>query len=379
MRSDAVLPHRRSALVFVMLCALPLSQGAAQTGPDKRLIQKTTIAADEVPLRKLLQQLCDKHKLKLEIDSKGLADEGIADSLPVTIHVDGVTLGSALNLFLPNQGLSHHVDKGTLYIQTQGKADETLLTRTYPLSGLGLAAGDLEAFQYLLHDVGTSSAPWMEDEGVGGSVVNITPQSMTIEQSRLGHDEIADLLQRLAAALAGKRRPPTPIERAEDLIRKGLAKPATFPAGEMTLPELTKVLQANYKLNVWIDTTALADEGIDAEGVKLNFSGQKQALGAALLEAFKSARLAWLVRDELLQITTTALTNEYMVTRVYDVRRQNRPTAELAAQLENQADLGPWEDADGVGGCTTVLGPLLLVRQTVATHDKIAILLGPGQ
>ncbi len=378
MLSDAVLQHRRPAIVLAMVFSLPLSQGAAQTGPDKRLIQKTTIAADQVPLRELLQQLCDKHKLKLEIDSKGLADEGIQESLPATIHVDGVTLGSALNLLLHPHGLRHFVEKGTLFVLSQKIAEETLVTRTYPLSGLGLAAGDLEAFQLLLQDVGTT-APWQETEGVGGQIVNITPQAMTIEQSRVGHDEIADLLQRLAAALAGKRRPPMPVERAEDLIRKGLAKPATFPAGEMMLPELIKLLQANYKLNVWIDTIPLADEGVDPEGVKLTFSGNKQALGPALAEALKNDNLAWLIRDELLQITTTELANEYMVTRIYDVRRQNRPTAEIAAQLEEQADLGPWEDADGVGGCTAVFGPLLLVSQTAATHDKIATLLGPGQ
>jgi hypothetical protein len=217
--------HVALAASLVLIVA---GSGWAQGSIDKRLTQKTTLTGEAQPLNKLLQSLCDKHRLKLDIDKAGLIEEGLDPTFPVAgLQVDGVTLGSALKLILEPHELCYSVDKGTLRIETEMKARESLVPARYPLNAFG--GIDPRAIVDALQTV--TFGIWQEVDGVGGRLVELSPQSLVIEQGRPAHQEIADLLERTAAALVGKRRPPTVSERAEDLIRRALARPTALPGG----------------------------------------------------------------------------------------------------------------------------------------------------
>ncbi len=348
---------------------------SAQANLDKRLIQKTTLTGEARTLEQLLQELCAKHKLKLEIDKASLTEEGIDSSVSISpLQVDGITLASAFNLILEPLQLTYTIDKGTLSIGTRANADKQMLTLTYPLAGLG--AVDPEMLTNSLEVM--CSGLWEELDGEGGKITAISPQSATILQTKSTHAEIADLLADIAAALSGKRRPPTLIERSEDLLRRNLSKPSTLSAGEMTVAQLGELLRAKLKINVVVAETALQDEGLSLD-TKITLSGEKQSAGTAITTALAAPNLTAVIRHEVFYITTKAMADEMMTVQIYDSRAAKRPAEDIAAQVTQMKEVGSWEDVDGTGGAVAVFGPLVLIRQTAGAHEKLAQRLGPGK
>jgi|GEM_PF-5692643 len=363
----------RVLTLSIVVCATV--DAAAQGNLDKRLIQKTAISGESQPLEKLLETLCTKHKLKLQINNTSLAAEGLDASTSVSgIRAEGITLASALNLILEPLQLMYRVDRGTLYVDTSVKINEQLVTATYPVGGLG--PFDPDMLHFALQQM--SSGEWEEIDGVGGKVVAMTPQSISISQSPATHAEIADLLERTAAALSGKRRAATLIDRSEDMLRRTLARPISLPAGEVEIEELDELLWTELKINVVISEADLADEGIDSAS-KLTLSGEKQPAGVTVAAALASQGLVPLIRHEVLYITTKARAEDFRVVQIYDARARNRTPEDIAAQVVQIKELGPWEDVDGIGGTVAVLGPLVLIRQTAAAHEQLAQQLGPGK
>lgn len=370
--------HRqRMTIPLIAMGWLALACGivSAQANPDKRLIQKTTLTGAAQPLEQLLDELCAKYKLKLQIDQASLTDEGIDPSTLVTsIQADGITLASAFNLILEPLQLTHTVDKGTLSIVTRSKSDKDLVTAAYPLVGLGPFDPDMLTNSLQIMCAGL----WEELDGDGGKIVAISPQSVTISQTRSTHVEIADLLARTSAALTGKRRLPTLVERSEDLLRRNLSKPSILPAGEVAIDDLGELLRTKLKINVVLAVASLQDEGIDLD-TKITLSGEKQPAGTTIASSLAAVNLTAVIRHEVLLITTKSVADEMMIVQIYDSRTAKRPADDIAAQVTQIKDAGPWEDVDGVGGAVAVFGPLVLIRQTPAAHEVLAQQLGPGK
>lgn len=359
--------------ISIVVC-VPLA-AAAQGNSDKRLIQKTSLSGESQPLEQLLESLCTKHKLKLQINKTSLADQGLDPAMPVSgMQAEGITLASALSLILEPHQLAYMVDKGTLYIDTAVKANEQLVTRTYPLGGLGPLDPDM--LRFALQQM--SSGEWEEIDGVGGKVLAISPQSISVSQSPAMHAEIADLLERTAAALSGKRRAPTLIDRSEDLLRRALTRPIELPAGEVAIEDLEDLMRTELKINVVVAEQALQDEGIDPAS-KVTISGAKQPAGTTIAAALGTIDLVPLVHHEVLYITTKSMAGESLTIQIYDARARNRAPEDIAAQVIQIKEIGPWEDVDGIGGAVAVLGPLVLIRQTAAAHEQLAQQLGPGK
>lgn len=357
-----------------MLAWVPASV-YAQGNADKRLIQKTTLSGEAQTLGEVLEDLCNKHKLKLKFDKESLNAEGIDTSYPLSkIQATGITVESALGLILEPLQLVYTVDKGTLLIEAKTKADAQLVTITYPLAGLGAVDPDM-----LTNTLETmTSGLWEELDGEGGKIVMISPQAVTIAQTRSAHVEIAALLQHMAAALTGKRAAPTIIERSEEILNRTISKPTNLPAGEMTIDDLAETLRSKLKINVVVLTTALQDEGIDLD-TKVTLPAEKQSVIAALTSALADKKLALLIRHEVLQITTQAMVDDLLSVRIYDSRTSKRPAEEIATQVVQLKDIGQWEDIDGIGGTATAYGPLVLIRQTAVAHEQLAKQLGPGK
>ena len=357
-----------------MLAVLPAT-AVAQANADKRLIQKTTLTGETRTLSQLLEDLCNKHKFKLKIDTESLAAEGIDTSLSISgVQASGITVESALGLILEPLQLVYTVDKGMLSIETRTKADSQLVTITYPLAGLGAVDPDMLTNTLEM----MCSGLWEELDGEGGKIAMISPQAVTISQTRSAHAEIAELLSRMSAALTGKRLTPTIIDRNEELLSRALSKPANFPAGEITIEDLADLLRTKLKINVVVSQIALQDEGLDLN-TKVTLSGEKQSAIAALLASLAEKELSLLIRHEVLHITTKSMADEQMIVQIYDSRTAKRSAEEIATQVIQMKDVGQWEDEDGIGGAATAYGPLVLIRQTSSAHEKLAQQLGPGR
>jgi hypothetical protein len=365
------------SLVGVSLLIPILADTARSQGNlDKRLLQKTSLTGEKLPLKEVLQALCDKHKLKLELHKDSLAEEGLDEQaqIPLDSPVEGIALGSALRLILEPFGLTCTIDKGTLHVLTETDESKILSRATYPLAGLNQV--DPLALVTALQTL--PSGMWENIDGLGGKLVAVSPQGLTIEQTPLMHRAIADLLERTSAAMSGRRRPPTPEERTEDLIRRALARPVALPGGEIALNELDDRLRSALKINVVTAWNKLEDEGLKTDAT-VQLSDKKQPAGTTIAEALAPLKMAMRIRHEVLYFTTQVDASEHLEIQIYDARTAKRSPTEIASQVMELKELGPWEDIDGVGGSVSVVGPLVLIRQNAAAHEQLARQLGPGK
>ena len=344
----------------------------AQPGADKRLMQKTSVQADAKPVKEVLRELGEKHKLAVEFDPSVAAEGGA--SQPFTLTADGLTLGSVIHLACESANLVYTVDKGRLLVTTREAEEKILIAREYPLGALG-GIIDLQALAMGLTEV--TSGSWMDVDGEGGEFMAITPRSLTIRQTRTVHAQLQSLFEQIAAA-TGRARIVTAQDRAEQMIVRKLQTPSPFEAGPMELPDLLDQLLKKNGVPFWVDVAALADEGID--WTKLSSTvGAKKVSPAARLDAIGAEhQLSWRFANEVVQITSAVKGDEQLFTRVYDVRGSiapNRPMELLLEQLTSTKELGPWQITDGDGGGVLPLGTLLVIRQTSAVHTKLAKIL----
>ena len=206
----------------------------------------TEIACDETPLNDLVEQLKQRHKIEIQLDISALKDAGVEPDTPVTKHLSGISLRSALRLLLDDLQLKYVIHKEVLLITTPEKAesDEFQVTRIYPVKELILVRneqGEIETdFQaiidLLVNSVATKT--WHENGGEG----IITPYQfqdrclLVICQEQGVHEQIAALLAALrrcgaADAKGGKelRLPGRPENRQSNQVSGALAGRAGSP------------------------------------------------------------------------------------------------------------------------------------------------------
>ena len=90
------------------------------------LEQPTQIDCVQAPLRDIVESLEIRHDVRIKLDSKALAEAGLADDLPITYKVKGISLKNALTGMLSNYGLTHVIDHGIVVITTAAKAKATV-------------------------------------------------------------------------------------------------------------------------------------------------------------------------------------------------------------------------------------------------------------
>lgn len=355
-------------------CALGIPRAAdAQPAADKRLVQKISIDAQNQSVIGLLQELGEKHKLPVDIDPS-VAEEGLDGGTSFSLTAEGVMLGSVIHLACESVGLNWRVEKGRLLVTTKMADSEKMTVREYPLVAFG---GGIDP-QVLAEDLtALTSGPWMDVDGDGGAITGITPRSLTIRQSSVVHQQLQTLFDQISAA-NGRARAPSVQERADQLILRKLQTPSQFSAESEELPQLLDQLLKQNGVPYWIDTIALADEGIEWTKLSSAVEAKKMPTAARLDAIANEHKLSWSVGSEVVQITSAAKADEQLTTRVYNVRRligPNRPSDAIVAQMLNNAELGPWVDTDGDGGTAVAVGHLLLVRHNAKTLAKITKLL----
>jgi tetratricopeptide (TPR) repeat protein len=129
----------------------------------------------------------------------------------------------------------------------------------------------------------------------------------------------------------------------EQKIYEALQKPVqNFDFTETPLRDVIAQLQDSQGIPVQIDTKAFEDAGLDLETpVTKSVSGI--SLRSALRLLLGELDLTYLVKDEVLMITTKDKAAETMVVKVY-------PVADLVIPVNPQAGVNPFQTGGGLGG-----------------------------
>ncbi|MBX7074989.1 MAG: hypothetical protein K1X71_17745 [Pirellulales bacterium] len=162
-------------------------------------------------------------------------------------------------------------------------------------------------------------------------------------------------------------------------IRQELDKPTTLDFVETPLNEVIAYFADLHKIPIQLDSRHLEEAGVAADTpVNLHLSGVK--LRNALDLMLENLDLAWIVKNQVLVITTRDAASEHLVTRVYPVAdmvtisKCREDHESLISIVVNTIAPDSWGDAGGQGAVEYFRG-VLVVTQTETIHDKLDNLL----
>jgi hypothetical protein len=157
---------------------------------------------------------------------------------------------------------------------------------------------------------------------------------------------------------------------------------------EEPLENVVHFLQEEYGIPILIDQPALEDAGLTTDE-SMSVRIENVSLRSALRLLLESKHLVYMVRNEVLLITTPEQAEAELVTCVYDIRDLNsfltRPVKDGPPALDYDSLIDAiiscvapetWAEAGGGEAEIRPLPPgLLVVSQTRTVHDEVAALL----
>lgn len=379
----------------------PAAAAAATAGPTdpvRAALEKTPqLNITDTPLTDLVGMLEKQHGIEIQIDRKALEDAGVAPDTPVTISIQGVTLGSILSHVLRQQGLTWAVSRGVLVITTPEEAEQSYLeTRVYPVASLVAptdrrpdASKNADALQDLIV---TTVAPDSWDEVGGPGSIVYRDGAFVVSQTEEVHQQLAGLLAALNQARAEHAprviAPPAACaaaQRALQAIDEALARPIDIDVQDQPLADVAIKISRDRKIPVLLDIKALEDAGV-AVDTPVTASLHGLPLRTALEFLLKQNDLTWTIRDEALVITTQEEAEQsglqLQVFSVADLLHTATPGAEarsadqLIDAVVNTVAPDGWDEVGGPGSLSPEFGTRTLVcSQTPQTLAKVATLL----
>ncbi|MCH8922101.1 MAG: hypothetical protein IIA67_02995, partial [Planctomycetes bacterium] len=235
-------------------------------------------------------------------------------------------------------------------------------------------------------------------------IIRTIPGTLTIRQSRHVHRQIHRLLKKMllldgattlwpphaAAPAAGDLPVSIRIgERASEArIQKVLGEKTKFELLETPLTDFVDFIRDKHKIEVQIDNRALEDAGIETD-VPLTVNLKDISLRSALRLVLREAELTFVIRDEVVLITTPEEAEEMLVTRLYPVGDLVTSDDDSVVIGSTEIDFDPiielieatvapdsWDAAGGPGAIDGLEMCLALaVPQTEEIHEQIARLL----
>ena len=170
-----------------------------------------------------------------------------------------------------------------------------------------------------------------------------------------------------------------------DRINQALDQPlkqAGLDFTEEPLETVVNYLQSEYEIPIQLDVPALEDAGLTPdEQVTVNL--QRISLRSAMRLLLKQLQLTYVIRNEVLMITTPEEAESELVVCVYDVRNLLGGRND-AKQLNSLVDViascvakTTWsKNGKGEAEIKSLQPGLLVVSQTQAVHEQISGLLG---
>lgn len=369
----------------------------AQTAVDRALAETAEFNFADTSLKDLAEQIADRYKINVILDTKSLTDAGVTPDTTITEHVKGVTLRSALHLALQNKDLDFFGDDDNVLLITTGDVAKTrTVVRIYDVRKfvdppVEFATGP-ESWSQLSQVVTSAVAPQTWDANGGSGTLEFADGNMIVEQTEEIHSQIDDLLTQLETAhalaasakdteipadLSSTKPPDSPIEQALDSRQD-------FIFTDIPLGDVAQMLEKKLGVSVQLDTKALADAGVTRDTpLSLKLKQVRARVGLHNLLATKD--LDFIIDHEVLLITTSDVSKSKTVTRLYPVKdlvgqadeESSGMTYEgLVSAVTGSVAPASWDINGGAGSAMAFpICKILVVSQTQRLHQDVKQLL----
>ncbi|MDZ4656149.1 MAG: STN domain-containing protein [Bythopirellula sp.] len=185
---------------------LGLSEEAIEAALQEPL--KAPMQYEEQPLNEIINELQEVYNLPIVFDRVALDEVAVSPDTEVTINLRNISLRSALNLMLRQQGLedlTYVVDEEVLLITTEEKANEKLIVQVYQVDDLvndysqQPSGNEKNPYSSLVQVIMGSVEynTWMANESGEGTVQLMQPGMLVVSQTRMVHEKLGALLEKL--------------------------------------------------------------------------------------------------------------------------------------------------------------------------------------
>lgn len=381
---------------------------------EEALKRPVAVSFQDVPLKQALAELTDGSGLNVTIDEDGLEHVGIRENEPTTLTVDGIMLGSALNLLLQPLQLSYRVAGDGIQVARP----ETLVIRNYPVGDLVSAvpdgstdpvdinedepflnrvvpapqSGATRELKELAKLITSTVEPesWDELGGSGTARPYKATLSLVIRQTQEVHEQLEDLLEqlrRMRVEQAAAREVPLSSEHAKSAmsslrdsaawseeskrILSSLERRVSLAAENEPLSEIMRQVRTQADVNIVLDTLGLSEASVTTDQ-PVTIRANALPLRELLERVLTPLGLRYQIKDEVLKITSRLraggewTTCNYQVSdliaRKYSGRRGFETSLEsLASVLTQVVDPESWEQRGGPAKIVPFEGTMSLV------------------
>jgi len=354
--------------------------------PQTDLQRRISAALDEpadfdfesVPLDDAIGTLSDHYQIPMLLNGRRLADAGISTKTPVLKLVTDVSLRTALALLLKDLDLDFVVKGDVLWITTFDESGEQLQYMAYPVHDL---VGTLDSAGYatLLQIITSTIWPQSWDNvGGPGDIRRAGEGWLLISQTPEVHKQIAELLDSLRQALAATevtdKSWPAP-SAAEAKLRTALARRVPLEFDKTPLIDAIATLSHAADIPIVLNVKTLRDSGVDLH-TPVSCRLPAGPLRLQLQSLLTSLDLTFIVRDDVVQVTSLDDAKSQLVTRIFNVKPllARMSPRSLVALVTRLVDPHSWDIVGGPGGIQHVHG-LLLISQPEDVLDEIQRLL----
>ena len=203
-------------------------------------------------------------------------------------------------------------------------------------------------------------------------------------------DRLSDVDQRYLKSLSkgSREKEPSPVPKksasgagkgparnvllkvGRSAIEQELAKRTRYAFNQVPLRGVLSHFEEANQIPIFLDQKSLQAIGLQAD-TPVTAKGEADSLEKALETLFKPLGLTWIIRDEVLFVTTPEYAHTYVETRVYRVLPANQNLNGLIQQIVDKVSPKSWDRAGGPGAILAWPLGALVVSQTYAVQHEL--------
>lgn len=356
---------------------------------------------EDVPLIDVCEQLQEKLGIDVALDRKSLLDFLIDSATPVTLSLGGISNRSFLRLMLSELELTYTVRYGALWITTPEEAEARLVTKVFPIGDLLVRDGSrgdaTPDYDSLIQAITSAISPDSWDQVGGPGAIEGIYESLVVSQTLDVHRQVEQLLTTYRAVIAADSKKDSVQQtvfmlgeqEASAAIRRALDKPVTAEFKDASLKDVVELISDKMAIPIVLDTRVFLDFGIDTS-MPINGSFKETPLRFVLARILGELELTYIIRDEVLSITTPEESEAQLRVGLYPVRdlvqiAEASPLDAPGANFDFDSLIrtiwsivapDSWDQVGGPGAVEPLLPvPALSISQTQDVLDEIAVLL----
>lgn len=226
-----------------------------------QLLNNVTVDFDDTPLIEAVQQLSEQSGVDIRLDSTELRKSRIRDRQPVTLSLAERQLSTVLDVLLAEAKLTWMIRDGVLWVTSQDRAADELVTAVYDVRDLCRDYDESMALQEAVYSqIGSN---WLEIDGEGGTITFAKAGTMIVHHTDRLHGNLLRLLTAYRTALKTSKPRQNKIDPETELLTRYYSVQTEVAPGVLKFIQ-TVVEPTSWKSNQNPDAMGVVEEVLPA-------------------------------------------------------------------------------------------------------------------